>query len=72
MWTDDGFVFMKILYSPFFFFILLFLLSRGDKNEKWHSHLFCKFLFIHMIHFFCLPEKSNGKCFIVGVLSVIN
>ncbi len=72
MWTDEGFAFMKILYSPFSFFILLFLMSRGDKNEKWHSHLFCKFLFIHMIHFFCLHEKSNGKCFIVSVLGVIN
>lgn len=63
---------MKILYSPFFFYILLFLLSRGHKNGKWHSHLFCKFLFIHMIHFFCLPEKSNGKGFIISSLGVIN
>ena len=52
---------MKILYSPFFFYILLFLLSRGHKNEKWHSHLFCKFLFIHMIHFFvCLKRVMEN------------
>ncbi len=63
---------MKILYSPFFFFILLFLLSRGNKNEKGHSHLFCKFLFIHIVHFFCLPGKYDEKCFIVGSLGVIN